>query len=137
MNTEKSRKLFQKASVLIPGGVNSPVRACKSVDADPLFIESAIGCFVYDADGNRYIDYVGSWGPMILGHRHSVVIEAIQKVLASGETGIAESFLRPAGIAKFGDKRIDVLSEGDFIEQGEKIVIVRVSGNRVVVRKSS
>jgi membrane-bound serine protease (ClpP class) len=58
-------------------------------------------------------------------------------VLASGEKGVAESFLRPAGIAKFGDKRIDVVSEGDFIEQGSEIVIVRVSGNRVVVKKSS
>jgi glutamate-1-semialdehyde 2,1-aminomutase len=73
-----------QAIQLIPGGVNSPVRACKSVGADPVFIDRAIGCFLYDADGNRYIDYVGSWGPMILGHRHAVVIEAVGQVLERG-----------------------------------------------------
>lgn len=69
---------------MIPGGVNSPARACKAVESDPLFIDRAVGCMMYDADGNRYIDYVGSWGPMILGHRHSAVIEAISKVLERG-----------------------------------------------------
>lgn len=84
MNTEKSQGLFRQAVERIPGGVNSPVRACKSVGADPLFIDRAIGCFIYDADGNRYIDYVGSWGPMILGHNHSVVAEAIQNAMLRG-----------------------------------------------------
>ena len=84
MNHEKSLDLFQKAQGVIPGGVNSPVRACKSVGADPVFIQRADGSMVYDADGNRYIDYVGSWGPMILGHRHPQVIEAIQSVLSRG-----------------------------------------------------
>jgi glutamate-1-semialdehyde 2,1-aminomutase len=68
----------------IPGGVNSPVRACKSVGADPLFIDRAEGSRVFDADGNAYIDYIGSWGPMILGHRHPVVIQAIRDVLERG-----------------------------------------------------
>jgi glutamate-1-semialdehyde 2,1-aminomutase len=80
----KSQQLFAHAQSLIPGGVNSPVRACRSVDSEPIFIDRAIGCMVYDADGNAYIDYVGSWGPMILGHRHSVVIQAITDVLARG-----------------------------------------------------
>jgi glutamate-1-semialdehyde 2,1-aminomutase len=84
MSHEKSLDLFQKAQEVIPGGVNSPVRACKSVGADPVFIQRADGSMVYDADGNRYIDYVGSWGPMILGHRHPQVIEAIQSVLSRG-----------------------------------------------------
>ena len=84
MSHEKSLDLFQKAQGVIPGGVNSPVRACKSVGADPVFIQRADGSMVYDADGNRYIDYVGSWGPMILGHRHPQVIEAIQSVLSRG-----------------------------------------------------
>ncbi|MBC8246837.1 MAG: glutamate-1-semialdehyde 2,1-aminomutase, partial [Deltaproteobacteria bacterium] len=84
MNHEKSLDLFQKAQGVIPGGVNSPVRACKSVGADPVFIQRADGSMVYDADGNRYIDYVGSWGPMILGHRHPKVIESIQSVLSRG-----------------------------------------------------
>lgn len=84
MRHEKSLDLFQKAQGVIPGGVNSPVRACKSVGADPVFIQRADGSMVYDADGNRYIDYVGSWGPMILGHRHPQVIESIQSVLSRG-----------------------------------------------------
>ena len=84
MNHETSLKLYQRATGLIPGGVNSPVRACKSVGSDPVFIDRANGCLVFDADGNQYIDYVGSWGPMILGHRHPNVIEAISSVLNRG-----------------------------------------------------
>lgn len=84
MNVEKSRKLFQKSQAIIPGGVNSPVRACKSVGMEPVFIDHADGSHVFDVDGNRYIDYVGSWGPMILGHRHPAVIEAIKSVLEKG-----------------------------------------------------
>jgi len=68
----------------ILGGVNSPVRACKSVGAEPVFIDHAEGCMIYDADGNGFIDYIGSWGPMILGHRHSAVIKAIASVLNRG-----------------------------------------------------
>ena len=74
-----SCRLYGRAVKSIPGGVNSPVRACKSVGADPLFIQSAEGAVIVDADGNRYIDYIGSWGPMILGHRHPAVIAAIRK----------------------------------------------------------
>jgi glutamate-1-semialdehyde 2,1-aminomutase len=79
-----SQQLFARAQTLIPGGVNSPVRACRAVGSDPVFIDRAIGCMVYDADGNGYIDYVGSWGPMILGHRHSTVVAAITEVLERG-----------------------------------------------------
>ena len=84
MDLSNSQRLFDRAVKLIPGGVNSPVRACQSVGAEPLFIERAEGCLIFDADGNRYIDYIGSWGPMILGHRHPAVIEAIAKVLERG-----------------------------------------------------
>ena len=84
MNFTKSQSLYARAVNIIPGGVNSPVRACKSVGADPLFIERGEGCFIYDADGNRYIDYIGSWGPLILGHRHPAVVEAIVAVLERG-----------------------------------------------------
>ena len=80
----KSSQLFKDAQKVIPGGVNSPVRACKSVGADPLFIRKAEGAVIIDADGNRYIDYVGSWGPMILGHNHPVVVRAVRKVLERG-----------------------------------------------------
>ncbi len=84
MNLPISQKLFDRALNVIPGGVNSPVRACKSVGAEPLFIDRADGCLIYDADGNRYIDYIGSWGPLILGHRHPAVIEAVRSVLERG-----------------------------------------------------
>ena len=84
MDLSNSQKWFDRAVNLIPGGVNSPVRACKSVDADPLFIDRAEGCIIYDADGNHYIDYIGSWGPLILGHRHPAVIEAVSSVLERG-----------------------------------------------------
>jgi len=84
MNHTKSEELFSNAKALIPGGVNSPVRAFKSAGCDPIFIEKAAGSKIYDVDGNEYIDYVGSWGPMILGHCHPKVVEAIQKTAASG-----------------------------------------------------
>ncbi len=84
MKNDTSRQLFEKALTLIPGGVNSPVRACRSVGAAPLFIHKAEGAYLFDVDGNRYIDYIGSWGPMILGHRHPAVIDAIQSVLERG-----------------------------------------------------
>jgi len=84
MKLEKSHRFFEQAKKLIPGGVNSPVRACKSVGADPVFIDLAEGCLVFDADGNGYIDYVGSWGPMILGHRHPAVVKEIKSALNKG-----------------------------------------------------
>ncbi|MCI5180319.1 MAG: glutamate-1-semialdehyde-2,1-aminomutase [Candidatus Electrothrix sp. AW3_4] len=84
MNTTHSAALFEKACQVIPGGVNSPVRACKSVGCDPLFVAKAQGGTVIDADGNEFIDFVGSWGPMILGHSHPEVTKAIQDALPNG-----------------------------------------------------
>ena len=84
MNTEKSSELFAEAQKHIPGGVNSPVRAFKSVGRDPLYIERAKGAKMWDADGNEFIDYIGSWGPMILGHANERVIEAIRETALSG-----------------------------------------------------
>ncbi|MBX9687557.1 MAG: glutamate-1-semialdehyde 2,1-aminomutase [Candidatus Obscuribacterales bacterium] len=80
----KSKDLFERAQKFIPGGVNSPARACRAVKSDPLFIERADGALIYDVDGNEYIDYVGSWGAMILGHRHPRVLEAIEDALQFG-----------------------------------------------------
>jgi len=84
MNTQNSRDLFQRALEVMPGGVNSPVRAFRSVRMDPLFIESGSGCRITDADGNRYIDFVGSWGPLILGHAHEQVVAAVRKTAQKG-----------------------------------------------------
>jgi len=80
----KSESLFEEAQKTIPGGVNSPVRAFKSVGGTPLFIERAEGAYLYDADGKRYIDYVGSWGPMIAGHANPEVIEAVKEAAGRG-----------------------------------------------------
>jgi glutamate-1-semialdehyde 2,1-aminomutase len=84
MNHEKSRALFEKAQAVIPGGVNSPARAFRSVGGDPVFMERGEGSHIFDVDGNRYIDYVGSWGPLLLGHRHPEVLKALREVLETG-----------------------------------------------------
>jgi len=99
----KSRDAFSQACRVLPGGVNSPVRAFGGVDMDPLFIASASGSTIRDLDGNAYIDYVGSWGPMILGHAHPAVLEAIHRAVDQGtsfgaptvaETELAEKIVR-------------------------------------------
>jgi glutamate-1-semialdehyde 2,1-aminomutase len=84
MNNENSRILYNRALNVIPGGVNSPVRACKAVGTTPIFIDRADGCMIFDSDGNGFIDYVGSWGPLILGHRHPAVFEALRSALNKG-----------------------------------------------------
>lgn len=81
---EKSKAAFKEAVNLLPGGVNSPVRAFKSVDIDPIFMEKGKGAHIYDIDGNKYIDYVLSWGPLILGHANDQVVQALQKVAETG-----------------------------------------------------
>lgn len=75
----KSQALFEKAGKVIPGGVNSPVRAFRSVGGTPVFMQHAKGAYMYDVDGNRYVDYINSWGPMILGHAYEPVVKAIQE----------------------------------------------------------
>ncbi len=80
----RSQELFAAAQKHIPGGVNSPVRAFRGVGGDPVFVDCAAGPYLYDPDGNRYIDYVGSWGPMILGHAHHEVIEAVASIINKG-----------------------------------------------------
>lgn len=86
MNIEKSENLYRQATEFMPGGVNSPVRACKNVGRTPLFIERARGDKIYDADGNEYIDYVCSWGPNILGHGRKEIIDAVKHSCDSGLT---------------------------------------------------
>ena len=86
----RSETLFEQAKKTIPGGVNSPVRAFNGVGGSPLFIEKADGAYIYDADGKKYIDYVGSWGPMILGHNHPKIREA---VLAAVENGLSFGYI--------------------------------------------
>lgn len=90
---EKSQQAFQEAVKLMPGGVNSPVRAFKSVDMDPIFMERGKGSRIFDIDGNEYIDYVLSWGPLILGHANDRVVEAIKKVAEDGTSFGAPTLL--------------------------------------------
>lgn len=80
----RSQALFAEAQKVLPGGVNSPVRAFRGVGGNPLFIERGSGCYMWDADGHRYIDYVCSWGPLILGHAHPAVVEALNRQAALG-----------------------------------------------------
>ena len=102
-DTSRNAALFARAKQLIPGGVNSPVRAFKAVGGIPRFVQRAQGAYFWDADGQRYIDYIGSWGPMILGHGHPAVVEAVQRALLDGfsfgapterEVEIAEALVR-------------------------------------------
>ncbi len=83
-NDSSSRQLYERAQRVIPGGVNSPVRAFRAVGGDPRFVRSASGCRIEDADGQQYIDYVGSWGPLILGHAHPEVVESIRETAQRG-----------------------------------------------------
>ena len=92
MNHSSSERLFRRAQDIIPGGVNSPVRAFRSVGGNPVFIARGQGSHIFDADGNEYIDYVGSWGPLLLGHRHPEILAALQHALSIGT-----SFGAPTG----------------------------------------
>ncbi|MDE3195883.1 MAG: glutamate-1-semialdehyde 2,1-aminomutase [Acidobacteriota bacterium] len=84
MKTERSQALFERAQLSIPGGVNSPVRAWRGVGGTPRFIARGEGSHIFDADGNEYIDYIGSWGPLLLGHRHPGILDALQHALTLG-----------------------------------------------------
>ena len=93
MNTTRSQQLFAQAQALFPGGVNSPVRAFRAVGGQPLFIERGQGAYLYDVDGNRFVDYVLSWGPLILGHAHPRVVQALADAAARGTSYGAPSLL--------------------------------------------
>ncbi len=111
MKITRSHKLFEQSRSMIPGGVNSPVRACRSVGLDPVFIDHADGAHIFDEDGNSYIDYVGSWGPMILGHRHPAVLRAIRSVLKRGT-----SFGAPTDLeAQLSQMVIDAIPSIDMV----------------------
>ena len=122
MGTFHSKKLFQKAQKLIPGGVNSPVRAFNYVKGSPLFIAQGFGAYLTDVDGNAYIDYVGSWGPMIAGHAHPKVIDAIQHSVAKGS-----SYGAPCAdevkMAELVIKRIPSIEKVRFVNSGTEAVM--------------
>ena len=84
MRHDRSHELFAEALELLPGGVSSPVRAFRAVGGSPLFIERGEGAYIVDVDGNRYVDYVLSWGPLVLGHAHPRVVAALERALRDG-----------------------------------------------------
>ena len=86
MNRSRSEELYRRALEVLPGGVNSPVRAFRSVGGTPVFMESGQGCEIKDVDGNTYIDFCNSWGPLISGHRHPDILRAVQRQLEKSMT---------------------------------------------------
>lgn len=117
MNTSRSSELFHEAQQHMPGGVNSPVRAFKSVGRDPLFISRAQGPKIYDADGNEYVDYIGSWGPMILGHANERVISAI-KDAAENSTSFGASSEKEIELARLVKKFVPAIDLVRFVNSG-------------------
>jgi len=134
-NNTKSIRAFTEACCLLPGGVNSPVRAFRGVDATPLFIERAAGSKVYDIDGNEYIDYVGSWGPMILGHAHPMVVEAVQNAAKKGTSfgapTLAETALAEKIIAAF-----DSIQKVRLVSSGTEAVMTAIRLARAYTKRN-
>ena len=139
MMTDQSARLFTLAKALIPGGVNSPVRACRSVGCDPLFVRRAAGCLITDVDGNEFIDFVGSWGPMILGHAHPEVVEAIQRAAADGTSFGAPCPLE-VELADMVCRSVPSLEKVRFVSSGTEATMSAVrlargyTGRKVVVK---
>ncbi len=117
MKTDYSEKLFAKASELFPGGVNSPVRAFRGVGGTPRFISRGHGSRMWDVDGNQYVDYVGSWGPLILGHCHSAVMQAVQDALREGASFGAPS-PREIRLAELVRARMPWIEKMRFVSSG-------------------
>ena len=117
LNLDKSRELQKKAEQLIPGGVNSPVRAFRSVGGDPPFLVRGEGAYVWDADGNQYIDYVGSWGPLILGHSAPEVVEAIVAAARNG-TSFGASTPSEAELAALVTEAFPAVEKVRFVSSG-------------------
>ncbi|MFA7381950.1 MAG: glutamate-1-semialdehyde 2,1-aminomutase [Desulfurivibrionaceae bacterium] len=139
MNTDQSHTLFVKAQQLIPGGVNSPVRACKSVGCEPLFVKRAAGSRIHDVDGNEFLDFVCSWGPMILGHNHPSVVEAIEKTLRDGTSFGANSPLE-IELAELVIKALPSVEKVRFVSSGTEATMSAIrlargyTGRKLVVK---
>ncbi|MFF3101633.1 glutamate-1-semialdehyde 2,1-aminomutase [Viridibacillus arvi] len=126
---EKSKQAFKEAVNLMPGGVNSPVRAFKAVDMDPIFMASGKGAIITDIDGNDYIDYVLSWGPLIIGHTHPDVVAAIQKVAETG-TSFGASSLVENELAKVVIDRIPSIEMIRMVSSGTEATMSAIRAAR-------
>lgn len=139
MKTAQSERLFIEAKQYIPGGVNSPVRACRSVGCNPVFIERAGGARIWDADGNEYLDFVGSWGPMILGHANPLIYKAITEAAAQG-TSFGASTRREIDLAAMVVAAVPSIEKVRFVNSGTEATMSAVrlargyTGKKVVVK---
>ena len=136
MNTTRSRKLFAEAQRYIPGGVNSPVRAFRSVGGQPLFIKRAKGSRLYDVDGNSFIDYVLSWGPMILGHAPPPVIKALARAAANGTSYGATTELE-VRLAKMLTEAVPSIQQVRLVSSGTEAVMSAVRLARGYTRRDA
>ena len=114
---DKSIALFNQAKSLMPGGVNSPVRAFKNINGNPIFFEKAQGAYLYDADGNKYIDYIGSWGPMIMGHSHPEIVNAIKNQAELGTSYGAPTSLE-SNVAELIIKNVTSIEKIRMVNSG-------------------
>ena len=119
---QKSQELFKEAQAVLPGGVNSPVRAFKSIDENPPFIKRAEGAYIWDEDDNKYIDFVGSWGPMILGHRNKQIEDALKKVIENGTSFGAPTQIETE-MAKEVIKLVPSIEMVRFVNSGTEAVM--------------
>lgn len=139
MNRERSQQMFEQACRTIPGGVNSPVRACRSVGCDPLFIRSAEAARVTDVDGNEYIDFVCSWGPMIAGHAHPDIVSAVQETAASG-TSFGAPTPTEITLAEMVVEAVPSIEKVRFVNSGTEATMTAIrlargyTGRNVVVK---
>ncbi len=139
MDFSASNKLFALAKKVIPGGVNSPVRACRSVGCDPVFITRASGSTLWDADGNEYIDFVSSWGPMIVGHAHPEIIAAVNLAAASG-TSFGAPTPKEIDLASMVVEALPSIEKVRFVNSGTEATMSAVrlargfTGRKVVVK---
>lgn len=139
MRTEKSAQLFAQAKQLIPGGVNSPVRACRSVGCDPVFVERAKGAHIWDVDGNEYLDFVSSWGPMILGHANPLIIKAVNEAAAKG-TSFGASTPAEIELASMVVDAVPSIDKVRFVNSGTEATMSAIrlargyTGKKVVVK---
>jgi glutamate-1-semialdehyde 2,1-aminomutase len=125
LNHEKSRSIFAEAQTLMPGGVNSPARSFGAVGGDPIVIARGAGAYLYDVDGNRYLDYVQSWGPMILGHAHPIVVDALETVLNCGTSFGAPTEIENE-LAKLLIDQIPALEKIRFVNSGTEAAMSAV-----------
>ena len=135
MKHAKSEAIFNKSQKLIPGGVNSPVRAFNSVDGDPITIKSGDGSVITDADGNDYIDFVGSWGPLILGHANPVVVNAVHNTAETGLTFGASTNLE-AQLAEMVVDAVPSIEMIRFVNSGTEATMCAVRLARAYTKKN-